>query len=245
MLKITKTLSVTVTAPVAQDAPYRFVASTDSVDREGDVLVPDGMDSTDYEKNPVILYIHDSSQPAVARCRKLYRMLRRIEVDVVFPPRPDGHFGEWEPEDMKRLVDAGLLNAVSVRGLVKPNGWREATKGDKEKYGPDCLRVIHRWSLMEISLVPLPMNQDAVLLALGKGLVSRGDIEKWGGTIPAEAAEPVEKAAVAVPAPEETAELAAKCHTISLRVPRLGTLDTADIVRMAKAKASGKLYADA
>lgn len=246
-INVYKTLSVTITPPGTAEAPYRFVASTDSVDREGDVIVPDGMDSTDYERNPVILYLHDSSQPAVARCRKLYRMPRRIECDVMFPDRPDGHFGEWAPEEFKRLVDAGLLNAVSIRADVKANGWRDATKGDKERYGSDCRRVISRWSLIEISLVPIPMNQDAVVLALGKGLVSRESVERWFGkaAIPEQATPPeaspepvVEKVEVAA----EVVPVRPTVYTVRVTVPKMGTIDRVDVARMAVAKASGKLY---
>jgi hypothetical protein len=42
-----------------------FVATitTDSVDRDGEVVVPAGMNSKDYERNPVLLYEHDVLKP--------------------------------------------------------------------------------------------------------------------------------------------------------------------------------------
>lgn len=32
--------------------------TTDSVDRDGEVLIPQGMNTVDYDKNPVLFYNH-------------------------------------------------------------------------------------------------------------------------------------------------------------------------------------------
>jgi hypothetical protein len=228
-VSVTKTLTLTVEKG-EDGAPFRFIASTDSVDREGDVLVPDGMDSSEYDKNPVVLWLHDSSMPAIARAAKLYRYPNRIEVDVVFPDRPANlaKDSEWRPDEFRSLVKAGLLNALSVRARAKPGGWRDPPSvGDRSKYGDSVRRVIAKWMLEEISLVPLPMNQDAVVLALGKGLIRPETAERY----------------LSVRVPEVVKAAPIPYRGITIRVPERGALETSEAVRLAVAKARGRIYA--
>lgn len=233
MVAIKKTLAFKFAEPVAEDAPYRFIASTDSVDREGDVMVPDGMDSTEYDRNPVVLWLHDSSMPGVARTRKLHRYQNRIEMDMDFPARPADlrEDDEWPPDKFRSYVRAGLINAVSIRARVKDGGWRNPTAGDRAKYGGDAQRIIARWILEEISLVPLPMNQDAVLLAIGKGIVTKAEAERWF-----KIEVPAEPAAIAV--------AKRSVDPIRIVVPAIGRLEAEDAVRVAMAKVRGAIYAD-
>jgi len=53
-----------------------------------------------------------------------------------------------------------------------PIEYRDATTRDVTKYGPDCKRVFSKWNLLELSMVPLPANQEAVAFAVSKGLLS-------------------------------------------------------------------------
>lgn len=232
-LTLTKTLTVEIPATKQGDTDeYLFVASAGVVDREGDVLVPDGMDSTDYEKNPVVLWLHRSDKPAVARAKRLVRRPTRIEVGMTFPDRPPDHPKElgWRPDEFRSLVRAGLVNAVSVRATSKPNGWRSSNAGDIAKYGDSVRRVVNKWRLEEISLVPLPMNQDAVVLALGKGLVTRDVVERYLSI-------KIPESPAVVDVPRETFK------GITIRVPERGAMDRAESIRIAVRKASGAIYA--
>ena len=61
---------------------FKATISTDSVDRDGEVMVPAGMNAKDYEPNPVLLWNHDTSQP-VGRAVTLKRADREIVADFV------------------------------------------------------------------------------------------------------------------------------------------------------------------
>lgn len=226
-----KTLTFAIKGETEPGKPYRFVATTDSVDREGDVLIPEGMDSRAYEMNPIVLWLHKSNEPSVAVCERLYRSPGKVEMDMVFPPKPAGYdtANGWRPDEFKAMVDSRLINAVSVRGNAKDTGVRKATAGDRAKYGPDCERVFHRWSLLEISLVPIGMNQDAVRIMATKGLITPEACEKYGLTAPA--------------AQQEIVKATPVVHTISVRVPRHGALDRVEAIRHQVQKRAGRIYA--
>ena len=124
------------------------IASSAAPDRARDILEPDGCDFTNFRRNPVCLFQHDSNEP-VARALDIRVVDKRIECLIAFPspgvnPKSDEVFG---------LIQARVLNAVSVGFLPKaseplPSGGRRIT----------------RWELLEISFVSLPCNADALIV---------------------------------------------------------------------------------
>ena len=51
----------------------RGVFSNEEEDRQGDVLIQEGLDVTEYMLNPVVLFAHDHWQPAIGKVIQLYR----------------------------------------------------------------------------------------------------------------------------------------------------------------------------
>ena len=146
-------------ADVREDHGGDLVAkiTTESIDRDGEVLVPQGMNSKDYDNNPVLFWNHD------------------------YAKRPEGFEGDFFPAFAETLVRQGIVRGVSVGFLPENNGMRNATKGDRAKYGPSVKRVFNKWKLLEVSLAPLPANQDALVQAVGKGLVDGILVKKFLG----------------------------------------------------------------
>ena len=202
-----------------------FVATitTDSVDRDGEVVVPAGMNSKDYERNPVLLYEHDVLKP-IGKMLKMRRMDRGIEAEFALAPRPDTHDGEWLPDTVAALMDFGALNTMSI-GFLGLEA-RPASKADTERYGQGVRRVYGKWKLLEVSVVSVPANQDAIITAVRKGLCSRAAAKALGVIVP-EAPEPIRRS-----------------YRVSVAVPALGDMDRARIVRDEMARARGRLYAD-
>ena len=171
----------------AAGKPSTFVATitTDSVDRDGEVVVPSGMHSRDYERNPVLLYEHDPKQP-IGKMLKMVRKERSIEAEFALAPRPASHEGEWFPDTVASLMEFGALNTMSI-GFMGTEA-RPASKADMEKYGASCRRVYGKWKLLEVSVVSIPANQDAIVTAVRKGLVSADAAKGFGVMIPQRAA---------------------------------------------------------
>jgi HK97 family phage prohead protease len=139
---------------------FTFIASTEAVDREGDVIYADGWDLESFAKNPVILYGHDYRSFPIGRAVGTEVVGGQLKVAVEFTPadvNPAGY-------QAYKLVDAGFLNAVSVGFRPLKYIWND------EHNGYD----FQGQELLEISVVPVPANQEALLAA---GLKSSGAID--------------------------------------------------------------------
>lgn len=220
-----KNLQATIRKQAGKASTFVATITTDSVDRDGEVVVPGGMNSRDYERNPVLLYEHDVKQP-IGKMLSMKRMERGIEAEFALAPRPDNHVGEWFPDTVASLLDFGALNTMSIGFLGIES--RPASKADHEKYGQGVRRVYGKWKLLEVSVVSVPANQDAIVTAVRKGLVTRDAIAPFGITVPD------------VPVPAQVRAT----YRIAVAVPAIGKADRARIVRDEIARARGSIYAD-
>lgn len=148
----------------AGEKVYTFRATSEAVDRQGEVVSADGWDFRSFEANPVILDTHDYSgiDAIVGRALPpLRRMGDTWEVDVEFSQSPKGRLA-------KQLVDEGSLRAVSVgfRSMERVGGARE---------GAPLTHV--KQELLEISVVPIPANPEAVRLRALAAAKSIADTE--------------------------------------------------------------------
>lgn len=220
-----KALKATIRKAAGKPSTFSATITTDAVDRDGEVVVPSGMNSKDYESNPVLLYEHDVTRP-IGKMLSMKRGDRFIEAEFALAPRPDTHEGEWFPDTVASLLDFGALNTMSIGFLGIES--RPATKADSEKYGSGVRRVYGKWKLLEVSVVSIPANQQAIVTAVRKGLVTTEAARRFGISVP--------DTAIAVPVK--------RSYRVSLTVPPVGAADKARIVRDELARARGALYAD-
>jgi HK97 family phage prohead protease len=139
---------------------YEFVASTATLDRDGEVIDVDGWDLSNFKKNPVIMWAHDYRNPPVGRATKIWKHDGKLKNTVEFPPEGDYEFADI----VERLVDQGYLKTESV-GFI-PRKWED---GDGEK-APR--RKYTKQELLEISIVPVPSNPDALRNAVDEGIIT-------------------------------------------------------------------------
>jgi len=139
-------------------------------DRDGEVVIPAGVNSKEYEKNPVLLLQHSYWGMPLGKCVALRREDERIVAKFVFASRPENHPAdeEWMPETVFSLFQQGVLRAFSI-GFI-PTETRPANDRDVEKFGGATRRVISKSKLLEVSVVTVPANQEAVATAVSKGL---------------------------------------------------------------------------
>jgi HK97 family phage prohead protease len=131
-----------------------FTISCGVEDRDGDILDPRGVVTTNYFKNPVVLWSHRYDAPPIGKTRALRATTdARLEADVEFAPTAFA-------QEVKQLVDGGFIRAASV-------GFNPIT------YEPRPGKGYHhtRWELLEWSVVSIPSNPDALIVAAqSKGL---------------------------------------------------------------------------
>lgn len=152
---------------IADSRTVTFVFSDESVDLYGDTIAARGWEWAAFENNPVALFGHDPSKPeyVVGRAKNLRVQGNRLIGDIEFIEAGINPTAEV----VYQMVKGGFLNAVSV-GFM-PLEW-VATKDKSRPGGID----FKRQSLMEISIVPLPANQNALALARAAGI----DVDRLG-----------------------------------------------------------------
>lgn len=141
-----------------KETAYRFLASTSSVDRQGDSIDQSGWELKNFFNNPVLLWAHRYDELPLGKIIDIQITPKGLEADVEFASED----ANPKAQQVKKLVDYGILNAVSV-GFIP-----------KERNG----NIITRAELLEISIVPVPANQDALALAYkDMDLTIKKDIE--------------------------------------------------------------------
>jgi len=170
------------TAQIAPTASgFSAVITSETIDRDGEVLIPAGMNSKEFERNPTLFWNHDYAEPVGKATMPLKRKEREIVADFVFAKRPDGYGGEFFPEVAAALVAQGIVSGVSVGYVPEEGGVRMATDVDRKKYGGQVSRIFSRWKLLEVSLAPLQANPEALITAVRKGLCSPVGAKRWFG----------------------------------------------------------------
>ena len=125
----------------------RVIASTPTPDRAGDVMVPKGCDAKGYAANPIILADHDPGSP-IGRASVT---VTNSAVTALIDFAPEGVSAK--ADEYCGLAKAGILNAVSIG--FQPIEY-EPMKGGGLRYT--------KWELMEISLVAVPCNPEALVV---------------------------------------------------------------------------------
>ena len=161
--------------------------STDTIDRDKEVMLPKGVDFENYNKNPVVLWAHDYSGTPVGKAQWVKQGRKYIKAKW-----------EWadteKAQEIKQLWEGGFLNAVSVGfEIIKSH---EPTP-DEIKKNPEwstVRRVIDEWDLWEFSIVPVPANPDALVAAVKELKISEATQKELG----------IEEKTIEIETPEKT-----------------------------------------
>jgi len=128
-----------------------FVVSSDVEDREGEVISTEGWKLENYKAYPVLLWSHNATEPLIGHGTNLRYRTINGKKKLTFTPK------FHRKSELSRLV-ADLVDEDWIRGVSV--GFKPI-----EKEG----NVYTKQELLEISLVNVPANQDALRLAMAKG----------------------------------------------------------------------------
>jgi len=151
---------------VGDDRRVVFRASTPAVDRHGTIVRPEGINTEKFAKNPIFAWAHDAyggwttpdPESIIGKVVSWQKSPEAFDIEVEFVPE------EVNPraEQALKLVRSGFLNAVSI-GFI-PVRWHEETYVDEN--GLEQNRTVYdEVELLEVSLVPIPSNPEAIALA--------------------------------------------------------------------------------
>jgi len=191
-MKLNKAFETKLTAKDGERAVVARI-TTANVDREGDVVLPSGVNARNFRKNPVVMFAHRGDSLPVGTAEGLETSTDAITAKVVFASRPAGHpkEQEWPPDTLLHLFQEKVLRGFSIGFRVPKDGWRDATERDRKNFGEDARRVITKWELVEFSVAPIPMNQDSLAMAVSKSWCSSSVAESLGWKCKGTIARPV------------------------------------------------------
>ena len=123
-----------------------FILSDESLNSYGFVVQTAGIDTAQFERNPVMLYMHDRESGVVGRWENIRKEGNRLLADAVFDESTE--LGA----KIKTQVANGFLRCVSI-------GIDNVTQEDLNN-----VQTVTKCRLIEASIVDIPSNANAVKL---------------------------------------------------------------------------------
>jgi HK97 family phage prohead protease len=132
-----------------------FVLSDDTVDRIGDIVSSAGWELDAFKRNPIALFSHRSDFP-IGKWHNLRVDKGALRGHLELAPKGTSD----RIDEIRKLVDAGILQAVSVGFRPLESQPRKSDDG-KRRLGEHFLRQ----ELVETSLVAVPANPNSLAVA--------------------------------------------------------------------------------
>jgi phage head maturation protease len=135
------------------DLNFAFIISSQSVDLAGDVIIPAGIDCSDFRRNSVVLNSHNSSTMPIAVSTSPVVAGATLTAVAKFPAP-----GISEASDqVAAALKAGLIRAASIG--FQPTRWT-FSKDPARPFGVDFQEI----RLLEWSICSVPCNPDCLLI---------------------------------------------------------------------------------
>ena len=147
-----------------KDRVLEFTGSTETMDRDGEVVKADGWDLKNYKNNPVVLFGHDYGSLPVAKCIKAWVEGGQLKFQDQFPTAEEYPYADT----VYKLCKGGYLNTVSV-GFIP-------LKSEPGKNG--VRKVWVKQELLEHSIVPVPSNPDALRNAVDSHVITAKEFKE-------------------------------------------------------------------
>lgn len=127
------------------------IVSNSTIDRYGESIDVNGIDLTQIKRNPVVLWGHQYSQLPIGKIIKLWKSQGNLMATIKL---------DYDIYDFANIVYQmilrGTISAVSIGGLVKQ--WS------------DDFMTIEELEMVEVSVVPVGANPDALVVAKSLGM---------------------------------------------------------------------------
>lgn len=139
---------------------FSFIINDNRINRNGWKTISQGINTTEYMMNPVVLFIHNKNSFPVGSTESIHLEGDELIADIWF------HEETVEAKIVKRLVEVGILRATSIG--IEPVKLGKPIPVPKERAAftwSDSYPVFEESSLLEISIVPVPANSGTLRVA--------------------------------------------------------------------------------
>ena len=158
--------------PDMGDGVYQFIASTDGIKRDGNIVMNSGWHFDNFAKNPAFIWCHDYRALPIGQHLK-WEVSGTGDESVL---RIWSQFCSKElnpfAQRVRKMYDAGFLRAVSIGWA--PIKWEWINGDDDSDMG---IRFIES-DLLEVSAVPVPSDSEAIIEAVHRNIISSDDMER-------------------------------------------------------------------
>lgn len=150
-----------------EDGKREFIATitTNTVDRDGDVMDPKGADIKSFQSNPVIFLNHEAWEMPIGKAQWIRRFTEAGKAGLL----SKGYISDKTERGKEAfgLMQDGILTTTSIGFGIKAGGAREPNEDETKKY-PGIKRMVTKWELFEFSVVGIPANTDAIIQQVSK-----------------------------------------------------------------------------
>jgi len=133
---------------------FTAIISNESLDRDKECILATGLSLKEYKKNGVILAFHDTHMP-IGKALDV----KRVGNDIIMKGKLAT--GVAKADEVWQLIKQGCLKACSIGFSISEA--RHPTREDMKNWGKDIYRVISKSILLEVSIVSVPANQQALI----------------------------------------------------------------------------------
>lgn len=136
-----------------ENGTFEVVISTEHVDRDGEIVKQDGLDTKNFMKNPTVLFGHRHRELPIGKVTKIRREGKKTIAEGVFASAAANPLAQ----QVRNLHDEGIIKTVSIGFMIRER--------DEQKRN-----ILTETELLEISFVPIPSNIHAVSILKKAGI---------------------------------------------------------------------------
>ncbi len=155
--------------------------TTKAVDRDGDIVVPNGAILDHYRKNPVVLFGHDYHNLPVGKSLWIKADEKGLISKTQYAsakanPKAD-QIWNYRKEGFPMAKSIGFI-PLEIVGKEDFGTLDLKALGLEEKDLAGANQVFPTWLMLEYSDVPVPSNPEALELAISKGIITMDEVKK-------------------------------------------------------------------
>lgn len=135
------------------------------------------MDLSQFKRWPVVCFNHKYDELPVGTAEWIGYTPGGIKAKTRYGKRPDNHQGPWLPDMIFGLIQQNMCQGKSI-GFVSTEV-RPPTKTDPIEWQKASL-IHSRAICIEYSVATVPMNQDALVQTISKGLADEATLRRLG-----------------------------------------------------------------
>jgi hypothetical protein len=165
----------------------RFISSTETPDRDEDIIRVAGWNLENFKKNPVILFMHNNFMPPIAKAISVTKDLiaKQLVIDMKFPTISELSSDVENPHQHALFAD--MIFNMAKNGYIGTGsvGFRSnlfQRRLDQDDM-PEWSRGIEfiEQELLEFSITTVPANPEAVIMRSmkSKGLATHDQIDQF------------------------------------------------------------------